>query len=149
MIQAPCATPPVDEAHVVAALNSLLQLEQEMTDAYQRTIDRLRSDAIGELFDCLYSHQLRVEYLSERILELHGEPATHRRRGLEFAGAVPDGDRRAMLLALRDGEARCLDLYRDGVLAIDAESLRLAERELFPEQHRTLHVMDALFRVRP
>lgn len=139
----------LSEETQLVALNALLQLEREMADAYQQTIDGLRTDAIGELFDCLYSHQLRIEYLSERILDLGGEPETHRRQAVVFAAGMPDSDRCAMLLALRDGEARSLALYRDWVLDMDAESLRLAERELFPEQHRTLHVMDRLFQTRP
>jgi len=145
MTQASFASAVDEEVAAVMALNTLLQLEQEMAESYQLAIDRLRSDAIGELFDCLYSHRLRIEYISERIHELGVQPHTNPRQQVIRISGLTGTDRRDTLLALRDLEAQCLARYRYEVLALDDESLLLAECTLFPEQHRTVHVMDGLF----
>lgn len=145
----PATLPLIDHAHDVRPLNELLHLELAASDGYQGSIDLLGTDATGELFDCLYSHQLRAEYISERILDLRGLPAAGRGPGTPFADLIADlgglGDRRTRLLALRDAEGESLRVYLDQLAYLDRESQRLAERELLPEQRRTLRVMNALF----
>ncbi len=138
----------VDTAKVAGVLNGLLRGEYSARDTYQVAIDKLGSDAPAQLFDCLNSHRLRGEFLSERILELRGEPAesggvwgafTH----LFASGAAIFG-RKAIYAALEEGEEHGLAQYRSTLDQLDAVSQRLVEQDLLPEQHRTHNVMNAL-----
>lgn len=138
----------IDTVRVVAILSDLLGYELSAAGTYQLTIDKLGSDGPGALFDCLGSHWRRATLLSERIVELGGQPTE---TGMVwsvvsflFVGGMTHLDRHAILTALADGEERGLDPYHASVKQLDADFLRLVEQELIPEQYRILQVVRAL-----
>lgn len=138
----------VDLVKVAGHLNGLLRGECSARDTYQIAIDKLGSDAPGQLFDCLNSHRLRCELLSERILELRGEPVESGGVWGAFAHLFASGaamfGRKAIYTALEEGEAHGLAQYRGLLDQLDTASQRLVEQDLLPEQHRTHNVMNAL-----
>lgn len=138
----------IDTAQVAGVLNGLLRGECSARDTYQLAIDKLGSDAPAQLFDCLHSHRLRGEFLSERILELHSEPAETGGVWGAFAHLFASGaaifGRKAIFAALEEGEEHGLAQYRSTLGQLDPVSQRLVEQDLLPEQHRTHNEMNTL-----
>lgn len=140
--------PNLATTRVMGALDALLRSEFAAVETYQQAIGSLGGEAGSELFDCLNSHQFRAEFLSERIADLHGVPSVSAAPWATFASlrsgsAREPSGRQAILTALRDGEARNLEVYHEGMNRLDMASLRLLEVDLLPEQHRTVRVMNS------
>jgi hypothetical protein len=93
------------------------------------------------LQEILASHLRRITQLREAIGAMGGDPPSSSGVWGAFARAVQSGadllGDRAAVSALEEGEDRALSLYVGDVSLCDAETTRLIERELLPQQRHT------------
>ena len=131
----------IDIQRSMDALNSLLRGELSAVETYEQAIAKFGSETPRELHDCLRSHEHRVQQLTVRIYDLGGKPAEGSGIWGAFAMLVEGGaavfGRKAALSALEEGEDHGLAEYNDRLDDLDAESRRLVQAEILPEQLKT------------
>jgi len=134
--------------HAIDTLNGLLHGERSAVETYELAIAQFRGEAPKELQDCLRSHLMRVDRLTQRIGELGGSPILTSGTWGTFAKLVENGaaafGRKAAIAALEEGEDIGLRQYDDALDDLDADSLHLVEGELLFEERSTHAAMGVL-----
>jgi len=138
-----------DRDDSIDTLNSFLRGELSAVETYRQALDKV--DDPGARFDletCMRSHQQRVDTIRDRILELGGEPAFDSGPWGVFAKLIEGSAKalgvKAAVSALEEGEDHGLNDYRDDMDKLDADSKRLVEEYILPEQERTHRTMSTL-----
>jgi uncharacterized protein (TIGR02284 family) len=126
----------------VEALNELLRGERSAVETYRQAVQRVTEPGIRtQLGDCQRSHEQRCDKLEQRIHELGGRADETSGAWGTFAKIVQGGaaivGEKATIAALEEGEDHGNKLYRNDLPKLDAQSRRLVEEELLPEQQRT------------
>jgi len=133
-----------DTARSIDALNALLRGELSAVETYEQALAKFDEAIPQELRDCLRSHRMRTERLTERIVELGGTPAEGSGLWGAFArlfeGSATLLGRASTVAALEEGEDHGLELYENRLKDLDPESLRLVGGELQFDQRAT-HAM--------
>jgi demethoxyubiquinone hydroxylase (CLK1/Coq7/Cat5 family) len=133
----------------ISTLNSYLRGEISACETYRQALDRIDDPAIrGTLEACLASHEVRVERLRNRIVELGGEPSASSGVWGGFAKLVEGGatlfGKQSALSALEQGEDQGLRTYGEDLDKLDPSSRDMVERELRPAQEKTHAMLSAL-----
>jgi len=122
--------------------NTLLRGEMSAVETYDQAIEKANGDKLMKtLSECRLDHARRVELLTNRILELGGEPSKDSGMWGKFAnmlekGAIAFGDRAAIDI-LEEGEDHGIEAYRHEMTTLDGELLQLVETQLMPAQEQT------------
>lgn len=143
---------PLSEQHTeqIKLLNSLLKGELAALDTYAQALEKV--DDTPELFSTLtnvrLSHESRSRKLTQRVLDLGGEPATSAGAWGAFAkflegGAKLFGDK-AAIAVLEEGEDKGLRDYTDAIEKCGGLTCDLLQFDLLPEQKRTHDMMSSL-----
>ena len=137
-----------DNSTAIGRLNGLLTGELSAVETYERLIAEFASDSPIELEECLRSHQMRVQALKVRILDLGGTPSTGGGIWATFVAMFEGGaalfGRKTAFCALAEGENLGVSEYRDVLDDLDAESRHLLTTRLIPEQLKTRHIVHNL-----
>lgn len=131
-------------------LNGLLKGELAACETYAQAMSKVEDspELFTTLTNCRMSHESRCRKLSQRIIELGGEPVTSSGAWGAFAkfiegGAKIFGDKTA-IAALEEGEDKGLQDYNDAILRCTGTTAQLLQLDLMPEQERTHAVMSQL-----
>lgn len=142
-----------DHTKAIGLLNGLLTGELSAVETYERLIAEFGSESPIELDECLRSHQLRVQALKVRILDLRGTPGTGGGIWSTFVALFEGGaalfGRKTAFCALAEGEHLGVDEYRDCLEDLDSESRHLLTTRLIPEQLKTRHIVHNLYANQP
>lgn len=123
-------------------LQECLRSELSAVETYEAALKGFTHVGLhNKLQEILASHARRTELLGERIKRAGVEPSRSSGVWGMFAKALQAGadllgDRTA-IAALEEGEDRDLELYTEGMADCDAETRRIVDTELLPEQQRT------------
>jgi demethoxyubiquinone hydroxylase (CLK1/Coq7/Cat5 family) len=123
-------------------LQSCLRGELSAVETYELALASINHVALHHaLQEILASHGRRAELLRTRLVRAGTAPMTSSGVWGAFAKAVQMGadlmGDRVAIAALEEGEDRGLELYTKGLDGCSADTLRLIDKELFPEQQRT------------
>lgn len=133
-----------DTDRSIDALNALLRGELSAVETYEQALAKFDEVIPQELRDCLRSHRMRTERLTQRIVELGGTPSEGSGLWGAFArlfeGSAKLLGQASTVAALEEGEDHGMELYENRLTDLDPESLRLVGGELQFEQ-RSTHAM--------
>jgi demethoxyubiquinone hydroxylase (CLK1/Coq7/Cat5 family) len=137
------ATQPIDQ------LNSFLRGEISAVETYRQALDKVNdAEARMQLEQCHVSHQMRVDLLKTRIIDLGGEPAEGSGAWGAFAktaeGSAAAFGQKAAIDVLEEGEDHGLKDYQKHLTDLDAASRSFVEKELLPAQQRTHRTLSTL-----
>ena len=123
-------------------LNSFLRGELSAVETYQQAIEKLdRVSYRSTLQECVRSHELRAQLLSEEVRRRGGKTAKSYGPWGTFAklieGAAATFGEKAAIAALEEGEDHGRDDYRRDVGVLDPGARQLIQTQVLPEQHRT------------
>jgi demethoxyubiquinone hydroxylase (CLK1/Coq7/Cat5 family) len=141
--EAPARNPNVDR------LADCLRSELSAVETYELALKGVTHVGVHHAIqEILESHLRRADLLRTAIVAMGGDPPSSSGIWGAFARAVQAGadllgDRTAVA-SLEDGEDRTLALYAGDVSQCDAETTRIIERELLPQQRHTHELCRAL-----
>ena len=133
----------------VEKLNAFLRGEISAVDTYRHAIDKLSDKPIAaSLSESLRSHEQRVTLLKNEILRRHGEPTHGAGPWGAFAKLIAGGARpfpeKGAVLALEEGENAVREQYQRELPKLDPEARGFLEKNILPEQLRTLGTITRL-----
>lgn len=133
----------------IAHLNSFLRGEISAVETYRQAIAKLAdSPFLPQLRECLRSHEMRVDLLSQHVRRLGGEPSEGSGVWGAFARAIEGGAKlfgdNAAIAALEEGEDHGRNDYQRDLGDLDAESRTFVEAEILPEQEETHSILSSI-----
>ena len=133
----------------IERLNELVRGELASVETYDLALHAIRdSELMGPLRQIRNSHERRVNLLCERIRSLGGEPAKSSGVWGAFARAIQRGadmlGNRVALAALEEGEDQAKKRYTRDLDELYMAEREFVERDLVPEQIRTLDLARSL-----
>lgn len=133
----------------ITALNSLLRGELSAVETYRQGLEKITDTSLrASLLECRSSHESRVQLISDRVVELGGEPSDGSGVWGAFAKLVEGGAKlfgdKSAIAALEEGEDKGLRDYRDEVKKVDGTTRTFVETQLLAAQERTHRTMSSL-----
>jgi len=143
----------VDREAGLTHLQSFLRGELSALETYRIALKNLDDPILFKSLSQIESdHQRHVRVLQERIRALGGIPSTDSGVWGGWSRFVTTasgwfGDK-AAIKSLKEGEEHGLKDYRDHLNEIDAETRRLVQNELIPEQEAHIKFIDSMLEQR-
>lgn len=134
----------------VQTLNSLLKGELSALDTYAQAIQKVgdHPDILNVLQNARMSHEMRSRKLTQRILDLGGQPATSAGAWGAVAKMIEGGAKlfgdKAAIAALEEGEDKGLKDYENALAKLTGSTAGMIQNELLPEQRRTHDAISSL-----
>lgn len=123
-------------------LDRLICEELAMVDRYAQALTLfgvVPCRATAALEENRHCHRARVPLLTNRVLQLAGQPPTAAGAWGTQLPLVPGASRAAVVAALEEQEDAALSLYCELLGRVDAETAHLLRQEVLPKQETTHH----------
>ncbi|MBY0549315.1 MAG: PA2169 family four-helix-bundle protein [Candidatus Obscuribacterales bacterium] len=131
-------------------LNSLLKGELSALDTYAQAMKRVEAhpDLYSVLQNARMSHEMRSRKLTQKVLDLGGEPATGAGAWGAVAKLIEGGatlfGNKAAIAALEEGEDKGLKDYENALAKTTGSTASMIQNELLPEQRRSHDAISTL-----